>query len=150
MADTQTLVTIALALITIILFGWVIILERRMRRLLVGKNAQTLEDTIITIRDGIYALSHAHKESKTRIEDLDRRVKRSMQGVETVRFNAFGDAGSKQSFAIGILNEEGDGVVLSSLYARDRMSIFAKPIKAHASEHELTEEERSAIERARR
>lgn len=150
MAPTQTLILITLAVLVVILFVWIVILERRMRRLLIGKDAKSLEDTIVAIRDGIYALSGAHQKSTARIEDLDRRVKRSIQGVETIRFNAFGDAGSKQSFAIGMLNEEGDGIVISSLFARDRMSVFAKPIKGHASEHELTEEERAAIERARR
>lgn len=150
MAPTSTLIIIGLALLVIILFVWIIMLERRMRRLLVGKDAKSLEDTIVAIRDGIYALTHAHKDSRVRIEDLDRRVKRSIQGIETVRFNAFGDAGSKQSFAIGMLSEDGDGVVISSLFSRDRMSVFAKPIKGHASEHELTEEERAAIDRARR
>ena len=48
-----------------------------------------------------------------------------------------------------MLNEEGDGVVLSSLYSRERMSIFAKPIKNGKSEYELTEEEKKLLEKAR-
>jgi len=39
-------------------------------------------------------------------------------------------------------------VVLSSLYARDRMSIFAKPVKNNKSEYELTEEEKEALKKA--
>lgn len=125
-------------------------IERRLRRLLWGKNAQTLEDTILRAKDGVVALARAHEEITSQLNDLNRRTRRSIQGIETVRFNAFGDGGSKQSFAVSLLNEEGDGVVLSSLYARDRVSVFAKPIKQHRSEHELTEEEREAITRARR
>jgi hypothetical protein len=64
-----------------------------------------------------------------------------------VRFNPFEDAGSNQSFAIGLLNEQGDGVVVSSLYARERMSVFAKPIQQHNSSHELTTEEYSVIQK---
>ena len=150
MDDPKTIALVILSLLVLGLATWLILLERRLRRLMVGKDARSLEDTIGAIRDGVYALTRAHRESGTRIDDLDRRVRRSVQGVETLRFNAFGDAGSKQSFAIGFLNEEGDGVVLSSLYARDRMSVFAKAVKGHTSEHELTEEERAAIERARR
>lgn len=132
------------------LFVWVVILERRLKRLLAGKNAQSLEDTIVNIREGVFALSRAHKDTTARIEHIDGRVRRSIQGVETLRFNAFEDAGSKQSFAIGLLSEEGDGIVLSSLYSRDRMSVFAKPIKSHASLHELTDEEREVLARAKR
>jgi len=48
-----------------------------------------------------------------------------------------------------MLNEENDGVVLSSLYSRERMSIFAKPIKNGKSEYELTEEEQNALSKAK-
>jgi hypothetical protein len=46
------------------------------------------------------------------------------------------------------MNEEGDGVVFSSLYSRERVSIFAKPVKKQASEFELSAEERDAMKRA--
>ena len=48
-----------------------------------------------------------------------------------------------------MLNEDGDGVVLSSLYSRERMSIFAKPILNRKSVYELTSEEKEALEKAR-
>ena len=47
-----------------------------------------------------------------------------------------------------MLNEEGDGVVLSSLYSRERMSIFAKPIKNNKSEYELSAEEKEVLKKA--
>ncbi|OHA80997.1 MAG: hypothetical protein A2675_00950 [Candidatus Yonathbacteria bacterium RIFCSPHIGHO2_01_FULL_51_10] len=143
------LILVLLVLIAILAI-WVGVLEYRLRRLLLGKDARSLEDTITNIREGIFSLARSHKETVSRIENLDGRVKRSIQGVETLRFNAFADAGSKQSFAIGLLTEEGDGVVISSLYSRDRMSVFAKPVRGHASEHELTEEEQEVLMRAKR
>ncbi|MHB8651564.1 MAG: DUF4446 family protein [Minisyncoccota bacterium] len=147
---TPSLILGGMFVLYIGLVVWMFLIERRLRRLLWGKNAHTLEDTILRARDGVVALAHAQEKIMSRIDDLDHRTRRSIQGVETIRFNAFGDGGSKQSFAIGLLNEDGDGVVLSSLYARDRVSVFAKPIKHHGSEHELTEEERLALDRARR
>jgi len=48
-----------------------------------------------------------------------------------------------------MLDEEGNGVVLSSLYSRERMSIFAKPIKGGRSEYDLTAEEKEALNKAR-
>ena len=80
---------------------------------------------------------------------MNRRLRKSIRGVETVRFNPFPDQGSNQSFAIGMVDETGDGVVLSSLYARERMSIFAKPVKGGKSEYELTEEEKEALWKAK-
>ena len=48
------------------------------------------------------------------------------------------------------MNEDGDGFLLSSLYSRERMSIYGKPLKNHASAHELSDEEQQAVEEAKR
>ena len=48
------------------------------------------------------------------------------------------------------INEEGDGVVISSLYSRDHVSVFGKPVKNHASEHGLSEEEKESLDEARK
>ena len=48
-----------------------------------------------------------------------------------------------------MVNEDGDGVVFSSLYSRERMSVFAKPIKNGKSEYELTSEEKNVLDKAK-
>ena len=48
-----------------------------------------------------------------------------------------------------MIDDESNGVVLSSLDTRDRMSVFAKPIKSGKSEYELTNEEKSVLESAK-
>lgn len=80
---------------------------------------------------------------------VDKRLDKSIRSVETIRFNPFLDAGSNQSFAISFMNDEGNGVVMSSLYARDRMSIFAKPVVNGKSEFELSIEEKEVLEKSR-
>lgn len=139
----------ALAGLVIILIGWNIRTELRVRKLLMGKNGQSLETTI---HDLVNAATELHKRQDdiiAMLEDVDGRVKTSIRGVELIRFNPFEDAGSNQSFAIALLNEEGDGVVLSSLYSRERMSIFAKPVKQLSSPHELSDEEKDVITKAK-
>ena len=49
---------------------------------------------------------------------------------------------------MSLLNDEGNGVVISSLYSRDRTSLFAKPIKAGQSEFELTKEEKNVLKKS--
>jgi hypothetical protein len=136
-----------LGLLLITLIGWVIRLEMKLRRVLLGKNAKSLEDSIIHLTAELTQLNTFKKESEAYYKNIEKRLSRSIQGVETVRFNAFkGEGiGGNQSFATAFLNEEGNGAVISSLYSRDRISIFAKPIKKLVSEFELSEEERNVI-----
>ena len=139
----------ALALILIILLILIVRLEYRMRRLLRGKNAESLEESIVNIQKDITRLLLAEKNNNIMLKNLDKRLKQSIRGLGVVRFNPFkGTSGSNQSFAVALLNEEGDGAVLSSLYSRERVSSFAKPIKNKTSEYELTPEEKEAINKA--
>lgn len=150
--EALQIVVITLAVITIALGVWVFVLERRMKKLLAGKDALSLEETIVALGKDIRALEKFQGDTESYIKTADKRIKRSIQGVETIRFNAFkgtGDGGN-QSFAIALLSENGDGTVISSIFARDRMNIFAKPVKNFASEFEMTEEEKDAVKRATR
>jgi Tfp pilus assembly protein PilE len=76
---------------------------------------------------------------------IDRRTQRSLQHIGMVRFNPFEDTGSDQSFAIALLDDRRDGVVISSLHGRANTRIFAKPVADGASPHNLSDEEAQAI-----
>jgi len=78
-------------------------------------------------------------------EILIRRTERSVQHVGLVRFNPFEDTGSDQSFVIALLDAAHDGVVMSSLHGRGTTRVFAKPITAGTSPHQLSDEEAEAI-----
>lgn len=76
---------------------------------------------------------------------LEARSRGSLQHIGMVRFNPFDDTGSDQSFAIALLDDRRDGVVLSSLHGRTNTRLFAKPVEAGASRHALSDEETEAI-----
>jgi len=123
---------------------WVITTEKRLKKFFLGKKAKDLEDTILALENEIVKLDKAKNNIEKEITVINSKLKKSIRGLETLRFNPFPDQGSNQSFAIGMLNEEGDGLVISSLYSRERMSVFAKPIKAGNSLYELSTEEKEA------
>lgn len=128
---------------------WIFATEKRLKRFFLGKKAKDLEDTIITMENEISELKKAKESMQKEITTMHQKLKKSIRGLETIRFNPFPDQGSNQSFVISMLNEEGDGVVLSSLYSRERMSVFAKPVKNNKSEYELTTEEKEALVKAK-
>jgi hypothetical protein len=140
-----------LALLVLIVAIWMWRMEVRMNRLLKGKNAQSLEETFEAFRKEVNELTQFTKDMEGYLTTVERRLKKSVQSVETVRFNPFKGTGSggNQSFSTTFVNEKGDGVVLTSMYARDRISMFAKPLKAFTSEFELSEEERESVEKSK-
>ncbi len=127
---------------------WIVKTEKRLKRFFLGKKAKDLEETIMVLEDNIKLLNSAKDKIEAELRSVNQKLRKSIRGLDTVRFNPFPDQGSNQSFAIGLLNEDKDGVVISSLYSRERMSVFAKPIKAGKSEYELTLEEKEALKGA--
>lgn len=151
MFSNPLFVIYVLSVIIIIFTVWLIRLEIKMHRLLKGKNAKSLEDTILHNVESIKHMREFQKEAVDYFENIENRLSRSIQSVETIRFNPFkgtGDGGS-QSFSTSFLNEKGDGVVISSLYSRDRISIFSKPLEKFGSTFELTDEEKEVVKSAK-
>ena len=138
------------ALIIIILFIWVIWLQNKLGKLLAGK-AKNLDESFAFITKEVADLKKFKAEALETFKITDARLKKTVSGVETVRFNPFkGDgSGGNQSFATAFLNEEKNGVIISSMYSRDHVSVFSKPIKNLISEQgELTAEEKQAMSKA--
>jgi hypothetical protein len=148
--DTTILIYI-LSAVVVLLVIWIVRLEIRLGRLLIGKNAKSLEDSFVVISKDLKDLHQFTKEMEHYLANVEKRLQRSIQGIETIRFNPFKGTGSggNQSFSATFVNEKGDGVVLTSMYSRDRISMFAKPLKDWKSEFELSEEEKEAIEKSK-
>lgn len=146
-ANTSIILYGAIVLLVINII-WLVRMEIRLKKIFRGKKAQDLEEIMTGLRKDIDTLYGLEKELDSKAKNMDARIRTSLRGIDTIRFNPFKDQGSNQSFAIGLLNEEGTGVVLSSLYSRDRVSVFAKPIKNGQPEYELTEEEATVFKNA--
>ena len=65
-----------------------------------------------------------------------------------VRYSAFKDTGSDLSFALALLDENNNGVVLNGIYSREMSNIYAKPVEQAKSHYTLSEEEQQAIQQA--
>jgi hypothetical protein len=66
-----------------------------------------------------------------------------------VRYDAFGDVGGRLSWSLALLDESGDGVVLTSIHGRSEARSYAKSVSGWASEQQLSPEEETALESAR-
>ena len=107
---------------------------------------ESLEGAINTIFRGLDELHKMISSTSERVESLERSNVRNVQKVKLKRFNPFGDTGGDQSFTMVLLDDNNDGVVLSSLHGRSGTRVYAKPVKSGKQvEHELSEEERDIL-----
>jgi len=71
----------------------------------------------------------------------------SLRHVAVVRYDAFRDVSGRSSFSIALLDDSGDGVIMTSLHGRSETQFIAKGITdAHADS--LSPEEAQAVEYA--
>ena len=73
---------------------------------------------------------------------------RGLRNVALVRFDAFDEMAGRLSFALAVLDDRGDGVTVSALAGRADTRLYAKGVQAGVGEHELSPEERQAVEAA--
>jgi hypothetical protein len=66
-----------------------------------------------------------------------------------VRYDAFGDMGGRLSWSLAVLDERGNGVVLTSIHGRSEARTYAKDVAGWTSDQQLSPEEQDAIGRAR-
>jgi len=69
----------------------------------------------------------------------------ALRHVAVVRYDAFPDMGGRLSFSVALLDDSGDGLVLTSINGRSETRTYAKGVKAGKSEHSLSPEESQAL-----
>jgi hypothetical protein len=84
----------------------------------------------------------------TNTEHVRDLLRNAVSQVGLVRYDAFDDMGGALSFSAALLDERGDGVVVSAINGRTETRCYAKPIVGGRSEHNLSREEEAAIETA--
>lgn len=131
-----------------LLLVWNLANEYRLRKFFSSKEGISLEKNLHSMVKNMEIIQRDHKDIISHVTYLDSKLKKSIRNVETIRFNPFLDQGGSHSFASAFINDEGDGVIISGIFARDRVSTYAKPIKNGISVHELTDEEKAVLEKS--
>jgi hypothetical protein len=119
---------------------------RAIRLLLAGEQDGVDGESLTLLRALVTATS---KRTDQRLDALERSLKRDLHRVGFVRYNSFTDVGSDLSFTLALLNDDGDGVVLTSIYSREETRTYGKAVRNYVPQQDASQEEQSAIAQAR-
>lgn len=117
----------------------------RYRYLFKGNEDRDLESVLINLSEKSHLLNDNLNNLEERVAGNQVREEMHLQNWALVRFKAFQNTGSDQSFALSLLDAAGDGVVLSSLFGREESRVYCKPVERGQSIYPLTEEEKEVI-----
>lgn len=144
-----------LAIVAVLAIGFVVLLVRFSKLnkrykdfMLKLGNGKNLEEDLETYMYRVNKVEQQNAGLSNQVETLEKDFKKCIQKVGMVRYNAFKDVGSDLSFALALLDENHDGVVLNGIYSREMSNIYAKPIQKGKSTYAVSEEEAQAIQKA--
>ena len=83
------------------------------------------------------------------LEELRADAATALRHVAVVRYDAFGDMGGHLSWSMALLDDEGNGVVLTAIHGRTDARTYAKNIAGWSCDQPLSPEETDAVATAR-
>lgn len=123
-------------------------LKKRYRKMMTGVDGANMERMLIGHIDETKAVAEDNHRINDELQRLDKILGTAITRVGVVRFSAFEDMGSDLSYAVALLDSHNNGVVLSSIFAREDSRSYVKPIEAGGSQYTLTQEEARALKDA--
>jgi hypothetical protein len=151
--DQLTLAVVILAGVAIFSFLWGLLLALRLHKLrreyalVRGSNGEE-RDIFAALGRSLRRLEASDKRIDELLQTLQEQSelnRYSLQRFGIVRYNAFEEMGGNLSFSLAILDDHGDGLVVTSINGRADSRTYAKPIKGLSSSHTLSDEEREAV-----
>ena len=148
-------IIIGLCGVLLILFILVIInivqmkkLKKNYRIFMSGKDAKTLEDTLIQRLDQVDSLLESNEENDRNIKVLSKNMQCTYQKMGLIKYDAFHEMGGKLSFSLAMLDMRNNGFIINAMHTREGCYTYIKEIIDGHSVIMLAEEEKEALDMA--
>ena len=111
-------------------------------------NGKDLEEDLENYIHRVERVEKQNGEIVQTCNEMSKSLEKCIQKVGVVRYNAFENTGSDLSFALALLDNKDNGIVLNGIFSRESSNLYAKPVISGKSSYSISEEEEKAIEKA--
>ena len=101
-------------------------LRKKYEAFMMGKDAKSLEETLVTRLSQVDKLISANEANEKNIRKMFDNMKFTFQKVGLVKYDAFNEMGGKLSFSLAMLNESDNGFVLNAVHSREGLLYLHK------------------------
>lgn len=132
-------------ILCVILFVKISKLEKRTNRFMKQGVDKSVEELLYEHLEVTRAVESKFNNLGNAINDINSRLRLCISKTGLVRYNNFENVGGDLCFALALLDEMKNGVVINALFTREGSYIYAKPVENGTSSHSLSDEEKKAI-----
>jgi hypothetical protein len=108
-------------------------------------HAEGIEIAFVELRE---LVESTFEQVQRRLETDEARIARGISRTAVIRYDAYNEMSGRQSSSMALLDEQGTGVVLSSILHRDQARLYVKGVREGTPELELSPEEDEAVRTA--
>ncbi len=157
--DAQTATIVALVGIVVGTVGIVIgvialsklsRLSRSYALLEVAEGRESYVDVVARTREEFAELVDEFKGLDYSVTQLQRGLSIALRHVSVVRYDALDNMGGRYSFSAALVDDYGDGLIITSIHGRTETRSYLKSIVGGVAEIELSPEEKEAVAAALR
>ncbi|MDE6961245.1 MAG: DUF4446 family protein [Lachnospiraceae bacterium] len=123
-------------------------LQKAYNHFMSGKDMKSMEDVLWRQFDRIEILEEADKDKRRELNDLQITMQNAYQKSGLVKYDAFREMSGKLSYALALLDQNDNGVIVTSMYSREGCFSYAKEVIMGESSINLSEEEKEALKKA--
>lgn len=144
------LVAVILILLVLVIVNMAAVnkMKKQYKVFMTGKNAKSLEDTLVQRLEQVDDLIAANSTNEQNIKKIFNNMKFTFQKIGLVKYDAFNEMGGKLSFSLALLNETNDGFIINAMHTREGCYTYIKEIVGGNSIIVLADEEREALDMA--
>lgn len=124
-------------------------LNRKIDRFMRGKDAESMEDTILSCIEKNQEIDKMNQMLREDIIGLRKNQRITYQKMGMVKYNAFREMSGNLSYALALLDQKDNGFIINSVYAKEGGYSYIKEIVSGESSIELSEEEKAALDKAK-
>ena len=125
-------------------------LKKKYKLFMDGKNASSLEELLKSRIDQIDGLVDSNRQNERNIEKILKTLRFTYQKMGLVKYDAFREMGGKLSFSLAMLDEKNDGFIINAMHTREGCYTYIKEIIDGNSIITLSEEEKEALDMAKK
>jgi hypothetical protein len=124
-------------------------LQRSYDLLSVAEGRESYVDVLARTREEFLELSSDMYDLTKQMRSTRADLARALRHVSVVRYDAYGDMAGRYSFSAALLDDSGDGLIITSIHGRNETRSYLKGIARGAADIPLSPEEEMAVSQAK-